>query len=85
MNSAVRWYYRNPRQSNETFEGQRDRRNRAEPLEVWYKRVPSLDIPTFFQVIHQSSIRGWQKSALGELDRHYWGISTCMWYFIYKV
>jgi hypothetical protein len=84
MNGAARWYYRSPRRSNETFEGQPDRRNRAELLEVWYKHGPSLNIPTFFQVIHQSSIRGWQKLVLGELNRHYWGY-TCMWYFIYKV
>ena len=63
-NQRLQLYYKSLRQSNVTFEGPQDRQNLVEPLEVLYKHVPSLNIPTFSRVIHRNSIHDWQRLVL---------------------
>jgi hypothetical protein len=52
---AVQLYYRNPRPYNVTYAEPQDHQSLDGLLGVLYKRGPSLDIPTFFRVIHRNS------------------------------
>ena len=67
-NRRLQLYYRSLQQNNVTFEGRQDRQNLVGPLEALCKHGPSLNIPTFSPAVHRSSIHGWQRLALQELE-----------------